>query len=116
MRVVLNQSTVLDVLRSVSPSDQIARCALRAELLARLGHDGKLTLLHVLDLLDYMHLAGCQFALEWSTSTGTLTTQAWTRRPLDETVIDPRSVLYLRVLPAHEPALTAPAARQNVGA
>jgi len=116
MRVVLNQSTVLDVLRSVHPSDQIARCALRCELLARLGHEGKLTLLHVLDLLDYMHLAGCQFALEWSASIGALTTQAWTRQDLDATVIDHRAVLYLRVLPAHEPARTAPAARKNVGA
>ena len=51
-----------------------------------------------------------------STSVGALTTQAWTRQDLDATVIDPRATLYLRVLPCHEPARTAPAARQNVGA
>ncbi len=68
MWVRLNHSSVMDVLRNGQHKDaeKHCRCVLRAGLLDDLQDQRKLTLMHVLDLLDYMHLAGHSFRTEWT--------------------------------------------------
>ena len=64
----LHHASVMDVLRNGQHRDveMHCRCVLRAGLLDDLQDSRKLTLMHVLDLLDYMHLAGHSFRTEWT--------------------------------------------------
>ncbi len=104
MWVRLNHSSVMDVLRNGQHRDVElhCRCVLRAGLLDDLQDQRKLTVMHVLDLLDYMHLAGHRFRTEWTVAKagdGWHDVSLLTSEVIRTYAAIPDLVLYLRTVP-----------------
>lgn len=108
MHVRLNHASVMDVLRNGQHknAEMHCRCVLRAGLLDDLQDEKRLTLMHVLDLLDYMHLAGHTFRTEWTVAKGGIGWQdvsLLTSEAARTYAALPDAVVYIRTIPTPHP-------------